>query len=48
MDGGVIAQVGTPRKVYDNPATDLVAGFIGSTAMNSMTWLLNPSDIGAQ
>ena len=34
MDGGVIAQVGTPREVYDKPATEFVAGFIGSPAMN--------------
>ena len=34
MNGGVIAQVGTPRQVYDSPATEFVAGFIGSPAMN--------------
>ncbi|ASJ71564.1 ABC transporter ATP-binding protein [Granulosicoccus antarcticus] len=34
MDGGVIAQVGSPREVYDTPATEFVAGFIGSPAMN--------------
>lgn len=36
MEGGVIAQVGTPREVYDHPATEFVAGFIGSPAMNFM------------
>ena len=34
MDSGVVAQVGTPREVYENPATVFVAGFIGSPAMN--------------
>ncbi|MEX0286952.1 MAG: ABC transporter ATP-binding protein [Paracoccaceae bacterium] len=34
MEGGVIAQVGTPREVYDEPANAFVAGFIGSPAMN--------------
>lgn len=34
MDDGVIAQVGTPREVYDSPATEFVAGFVGSPAMN--------------
>jgi len=31
MDKGVIAQVGTPRMVYQNPKTPFVANFIGST-----------------
>lgn len=31
MDKGVIAQVGTPRIVYQNPRTPFVASFIGST-----------------
>jgi ABC-type sugar transport system ATPase subunit len=34
MDTGRIAQVGTPREVYERPATQFVAGFIGSPAMN--------------
>jgi ABC-type sugar transport system ATPase subunit len=34
MNGGVVAQVGTPREVYDTPADEFVAGFIGSPAMN--------------
>ena len=34
MDSGVVAQVGTPREVYERPATLFVAGFIGSPAMN--------------
>lgn len=34
LDNGVVAQIGTPREVYDHPATEFVAGFIGSPAMN--------------
>ncbi|ATI41170.1 hypothetical protein CBW24_03555 [Pacificitalea manganoxidans] len=34
MNGGVVAQVGTPREVYDRPANEFVAGFVGSPAMN--------------
>ncbi len=31
MDGGRIAQVGTPHEIYQNPATTTVADFIGET-----------------
>ncbi|MDV7145715.1 sn-glycerol-3-phosphate ABC transporter ATP-binding protein UgpC [Tropicimonas sp. TH_r6] len=34
MNGGVVAQVGSPREVYDTPADEFVAGFIGSPSMN--------------
>ncbi|MBI4763466.1 MAG: sn-glycerol-3-phosphate ABC transporter ATP-binding protein UgpC [Deltaproteobacteria bacterium] len=34
MNNGVIQQVDTPQNVYDNPANQYVAGFIGSPAMN--------------
>ncbi|MAQ44743.1 MAG: sn-glycerol-3-phosphate ABC transporter ATP-binding protein UgpC [Confluentimicrobium sp.] len=34
MNGGVVAQVGTPREVYDRPANEFVAGVVGSPAMN--------------
>ncbi|PRY19943.1 carbohydrate ABC transporter ATP-binding protein (CUT1 family) [Aliiruegeria haliotis] len=34
MNGGVVAQVGSPREVYDSPADEFVAGFIGSPSMN--------------
>jgi sn-glycerol 3-phosphate transport system ATP-binding protein len=34
MNAGRVAQVGTPREVYDAPADMFVAGFIGSPAMN--------------
>ena len=41
MDNGVIAQVGTPREVYDRPATEFVAGFIGTPAMNFISMQRN-------
>ncbi len=35
---GVLQQVGTPRELYDRPANEFVAGFIGSPAMNLGTF----------
>ena len=34
LTDGVLQQVGTPREMYDHPANEFVAGFIGSPAMN--------------
>ena len=34
MQGGRIEQVGSPLELYDRPANQFVAGFIGSPAMN--------------
>jgi sn-glycerol 3-phosphate transport system ATP-binding protein len=34
MNNGLAEQIGTPREVYQRPATLFVAGFIGSPAMN--------------
>jgi multiple sugar transport system ATP-binding protein len=34
MHDGIIQQVDTPQNVYDQPANQFVAGFIGSPAMN--------------
>jgi len=34
MNGGRIEQVGSPLELYDRPANQFVAGFIGSPAMN--------------
>ncbi len=34
LNGGLLQQVDTPRKLYDRPANVFVAGFIGSPAMN--------------
>ncbi len=31
MNGGLIEQIGTPREIYDNPASPFVADFIGET-----------------
>jgi multiple sugar transport system ATP-binding protein len=36
LDGGYIAQVGTPRELYESPANLFVAQFIGSPKMNVM------------
>lgn len=34
MKDGVLQQMGTPLEVYDNPANEFVAGFIGEPPMN--------------
>jgi sn-glycerol 3-phosphate transport system ATP-binding protein len=34
MNAGRAEQVGTPMEVYEDPATQFVAGFIGSPSMN--------------
>ncbi len=34
LNGGVIQQVGTPMELYNNPANEFVARFIGSPQMN--------------
>jgi sn-glycerol 3-phosphate transport system ATP-binding protein len=34
MNGGVAEQIGTPIDIYEKPASQFVAGFIGSPAMN--------------
>ena len=31
MNGGRIEQIGVPREIYDRPATEWIAGFIGDT-----------------
>ena len=36
MQGGRIEQVGAPLELYDRPANNFVAGFIGSPAMNML------------
>ena len=38
MNHGVIEQFGTPREIYDRPATMYVADFIGSPPMNFLTF----------
>ena len=34
LKDGILQQVGTPEEMYDRPANEFVAGFIGSPAMN--------------
>ncbi|WP_299405660.1 ABC transporter ATP-binding protein [uncultured Roseobacter sp.] len=43
MQAGVIEQIGTPLELYDNPANEFVATFIGAPSMN----LLNATFDGA-
>jgi multiple sugar transport system ATP-binding protein len=38
MNDAVVEQFGTPQQVYDTPATMFVAKFIGSPAMNFLTF----------
>jgi multiple sugar transport system ATP-binding protein len=38
MNHGVIEQFGTPREIYDRPATMFVADFIGSPPMNFLSF----------
>ena len=42
MDNGYAAQIGSPLEVYEHPATQFVAGFIGSPAMNFLDARLSP------
>jgi multiple sugar transport system ATP-binding protein len=44
MRGGNLQQVDTPERVYERPANQFVAGFIGSPAMNMVTALLTRTD----
>jgi len=37
MNGGHVEQFGTPMALYDQPASQFVAGFIGSPAMNFLS-----------
>jgi len=47
MNGGVVEQVGTPRQVYEKPATKFVAGFLGAPAMNLLPAVIDPSGMRA-
>jgi multiple sugar transport system ATP-binding protein len=38
MSHGVVEQLGTPREIYDRPASVFVADFIGSPPMNLLTF----------
>jgi multiple sugar transport system ATP-binding protein len=41
MHDGVIEQIGSPLELYDRPANLIVAGFIGTPAMNLLTGKLD-------
>jgi len=41
MNAGRAEQIGTPMEIYENPATQFVAGFIGSPAMNFLPGKVN-------
>ena len=41
MNRGVVQQVGTPTEIYDFPANNFVAGFIGSPSMNLIDGLVS-------
>lgn len=46
MNHGVIEQVGAPHDLYHNPATQFVAGFIGSPSMNFLSCRVEDSGKG--
>ncbi len=46
MKDGLIQQVATPQKLYDEPVNIFVAGFIGTPQMNFMTGTLEKRDDG--
>lgn len=45
LNGGVAEQIGTPLEIYDNPASQFVAGFIGSPAMNFLPVTLTDTHV---
>jgi len=44
MEGGLLQQLGTPERVYNEPANIFVAGFIGSPPLNFLEWELVEED----
>lgn len=44
MNGGAIEQVGTPREVYEEPATEFVMGFVGPVSRFAGR-LVRPHDV---
>ncbi|MET2828293.1 ABC transporter ATP-binding protein [Mesorhizobium shangrilense] len=46
MKDGAIAQTGTPTEIFENPADQFVASFIGAPAMNFFSGELVPADGG--
>ena len=47
MNGGRVEQFGEPLELYDNPANQFVAGFIGSPAMNFLPGTIEPAGFRA-
>ena len=45
MRAGIVQQVDTPKRLYDDPANLFVAGFIGSPSMNFVTGHLEGDEI---
>ncbi|MEO3861934.1 sn-glycerol-3-phosphate ABC transporter ATP-binding protein UgpC [Acrocarpospora sp. B8E8] len=45
MQSGVVQQVGTPQDLYDHPANQFVAGFIGSPSMNFLPAEVHPDGL---
>ena len=45
MNAGRVEQTGSPLELYDNPANQFVAGFIGSPAMNFLPERRNGRDV---
>ncbi|NGP17346.1 ABC transporter ATP-binding protein [Devosia aurantiaca] len=47
MNGGKVEQIGKPLDLYDRPANQFVAGFIGSPAMNFVGGKITPNGFEA-
>src|SRR4051812_6953071 len=45
MRAGIVQQVDTPKRLYDDPANLFVAGFIGSPSMNFVTGRIEGDDV---
>ena len=48
MNAGRVEQIGTPLGLYDHPANQFVAGFIGSPAMNFLPGTIEPTGFRAE
>src|SRR5258708_31226233 len=46
MNAGRVEQTGSPLELYDNPANQFVAGFIGSPAMNFLSGRMVRNGVG--
>ena len=46
MNAGRVEQIGSPLQLYDNPANQFVAGFIGSPAMNFLAGRMTMNGAG--